>query len=38
MVLEEHEFFIEARGIELQIPGPFEAFEATHGFINTSIH
>ena len=38
MVFEDHKFFIEARGIELRVLGPFEAFEPAHGFVNASIH
>jgi hypothetical protein len=38
VVLEEHELFVEGRGIELQVLGPFEAFEAADGLVDTSIH
>ena len=38
MILEKHELLIEARGIELRILGPLEAFEATYGLVNASIH
>ena len=38
MILEKHELLIEARGIELRILGPLEAFQATDGLVNTSIH
>ena len=36
MILEEHQFFLEARG-ELRVLGPFEAFEAAHGLVNASV-
>jgi hypothetical protein len=38
MILKEHAFFIEARGIEMRVVCPLEAFEAADGLINASIH
>jgi hypothetical protein len=38
VILEKRELLIEARGIEVRILGPLEAFEATYGLVNASIH
>jgi hypothetical protein len=38
MILKEHQFFVKARGIELQILGPFEAFEPAYRSVNSSVH
>jgi hypothetical protein len=38
VILEDHEFFLKTRGVELRILRPFEAFEAAHGLVNASIH
>src|ERR1700722_1283051 len=38
MILENHELFVDARRIELRIFGPLEAFQATYGLVNASIH
>jgi hypothetical protein len=38
VILEDHELFIEARGIELRIPRPFEAFESADSLVNASVY
>jgi hypothetical protein len=38
VILEMHELLIDARRIELRILGPLDAFQATYGPVNTSIH
>lgn len=38
VVLEERQLLIEARGIEMRVLGPFEAFESTRRVVDASIH